>query len=622
MLDENLKNPNLEWAQWYLEVGFSVIPLKPQGKEPLIPWKDFQSRKPTTEEIQSWFDRWPDANIGIVTGEISGIIVLDIDGSKGFQSLAGKDFPSTWVSKTGNGEHRFFLHPGGRVQNFTRFFDGVDLRADGGYVVAVPSVHPNGNKYNWRMGPNHGIQIASCPTLLLDGIQNPSGSKSTTGKTSESFRKVLPNDPWAKFLSGVKEGKRHDTALKLAGRYIGKGLGQEEAELILSGFGERCNPPLELSEISRIVADIHARESQPYPETVPWPEPVQARQVLDEIVSVLGRYVIVPPHAEIAIALWVIHCWCLDAFMISPLLRIKSPTKGCGKTRLLSLISKMLPKNVSSANVTTATVFRLVDKFQVTLCVDEADCNLKNNSDLIALINSGYTRETSDVLRCVGDQHDVKKFSTWGGKALAGIGSLPSTTESRSIQVFMKKKKKNEIVERLRADCSKQFEPLKRKCKRIANDHTDNLRNCDPEIPRELDDRQADNWRPLIAIADLVEGDWPNLARQAAVVLSCGGKEDETSLRELLLADLREIFNRANNENGYDRLPTSHILQNLEMKSESPWAGYHNGKPITDRGLAGLLKDFKIKSKDIRWGEHNFKGYYFSHFEDSFARYL
>jgi len=177
-------------------------------------------------------------------------------------------------------------------------------------------------------------------------------------------------------------------------------------------------------------------------------------------------------------------------------------------------------------------------------------------------------------------------------------------------------------LKKIRKPHSKDFENLKQKCRKIALDNLNRLCDYEPEVPQELDDRQADNWEPLLAIADLAGGDWPAWGRQAAIALSCQGKEDEISSKEKLLADLREIFNKKFQEREDTCLPTSHIIQFLEEKKESGWAEYNYGKPITDRQLSNFLRPFNIRSKDLRWGQVILKGYVFAHFQDAFERYL
>jgi hypothetical protein len=138
-------------ALQYGLAGFSVIPLLPKGKTPLIEWKCYQAERASQKQIQEWWKRWPDANIGIVTGKISGIVVVDIDipdKKDGVLLLADTSF----IVRTGSGGyHLYYLYPKGHeyIPSKARIDDGVDVRADGGYVVAPGSIHPNGGRYEW-----------------------------------------------------------------------------------------------------------------------------------------------------------------------------------------------------------------------------------------------------------------------------------------------------------------------------------------------------------------------------------------------------------------------------------------------------------------------------------------
>jgi hypothetical protein len=143
----------------YLARGWSVIPVEPRGKRPLVPWRRLQTRAASPAQIGFWFERWPDANVAIVTGRLSGLVVVDIDPRHGgdrslgaFEAEHGR-LPATVESLTGGGgRHLYFAHPGTRTPNRVNVLPGIDVRGDGGCVVAPPSVHPSGRPYGWRAG--------------------------------------------------------------------------------------------------------------------------------------------------------------------------------------------------------------------------------------------------------------------------------------------------------------------------------------------------------------------------------------------------------------------------------------------------------------------------------------
>jgi putative DNA primase/helicase len=241
--------------------------------------------------------------------------------------------------------------------------------------------------------------------------------------------------------------------------------------------------------------------AEPLRAPEPWSDPVNGEILFNEMARTLSRYVVLPKHAESALVLWIVMAHGFDCFDISPILAIESPERRCGKTTLLSLLQLLVPKPLTAASLTPATAFRAVEAFRPTLLIDEGDTFLKaNNPELVGILNSGHARAIAFVLRTVGDNHDVKQFTTWCPKAIALIGELPPTLQDRAIVVQMRRKQKNEQVERWRGDRIGPLLMLCRKAARWSADNADALRDCDPDVPDQLDDRAADNWRPLIAI--------------------------------------------------------------------------------------------------------------------------
>ena len=169
---------------------------------------------------------------------------------------------------------------------------------------------------------------------------------------------------------------------------------------------------------------------------------------------------------------------------------------------------------------------------------------LREREELRGILNSGHTRGTAYVIRTVGEDHEPAKFSTWGPKAVALIGNLPDTLQDRSIVVPMRRKTPGEKVERLRLG-RLDLEDLLRQAARWAADHGEAIRNADPDVPDGLNDRAADNWRTLLAIADVAGGVWPGPGEGGARRLSGIGEREDGSVRILLLGDLRELFDEA-----------------------------------------------------------------------------
>jgi putative DNA primase/helicase len=249
--------------------------------------------------------------------------------------------------------------------------------------------------------------------------------------------------------------------------------------------------------------------------------------------------------------------------------------------------------------------------------VDEADTFLVNNLALRGVINSGHTRAAAFVVRTAG--HEPRLFSTWGARMIALIGRLPATLEDRAIVLPMRRRAPGETVERIRRDgLLRRLEPLRRRSARWVADHLPALRAADPAVPEELDDRQADNWRSLFAIADEAGGAWPELARTAARTLAGSVVEADNAAPVRLLADLRDLFATIT----ADKLATAVIIRHLTALEDRPWTEYAQGHPVTPRHLAKLLEGFGVKAKQIRQGVATRKGYLRSDFTDAFRRYL
>jgi putative DNA primase/helicase len=348
----------------------------------------------------------------------------------------------------------------------------------------------------------------------------------------------------------------------------------------------------------------------------PWPEPVDGAALLNNLRVLTRRHLVLPAGADIAVALWIVHTHAHDAASISPILAATSPAPECGKTTLLTLLRALVARPLSTSNITSAALFRSVEKWRPCVLVDEADTFLHYNDDLRGILDSGHNRHTASVIRTVGDDYEPRPFATWAPKAIAHIGRLPATLESRSIHVELRRMGPAETVEPLRPDRLDHLETHRRKARRWALDNDTTLRSAEPEMPMGLRGRRADNWRALLAIADAAGGEWPCLARNAAVTLSVDREGDTAGI--VLLRDLHKLFATG----GADRLRSDEIARDLGAMEDRPWPEWKSGKPITPRQVAKLLGPFGIAPTTIRTMAGTAKGYLASQFEDAFRRYL
>ncbi|MFQ5425924.1 MAG: DUF3631 domain-containing protein, partial [Gaiellales bacterium] len=359
------------------------------------------------------------------------------------------------------------------------------------------------------------------------------------------------------------------------------------------------------------------------PDPEPWGEEVDGAALLDQLVEVLRRHLVLPDRAAETIALWVVHTYAFAEFLHTPRLLLTSPDKRCGKSRLLGVIHALAWRPLAVEGVTAAAMFRVIDAHRPTLLLDEADTYLRGrdmSDELRGVVNAGHARG-GRVLRCVGDDHEPTPFAVFAPVVLAMIGRPPGTIEDRSIVVPMRRRTAAEPIARLRPGTSLRddLEPLRRKCRRWVDDLGDDLAGSYPETPSELDDRAADHWLPLLALADAAGGPWPDRARAAAAAMTRTRVEgDADSSGVLLLRDLWDLF-----EGGrIDRLSTGDILAKLGRMDERPWPEFGRAsRPITARQVATLLRPFGVRPANLRMKEGVVKGYRAADLDEAWSRY-
>jgi hypothetical protein len=355
-----------------------------------------------------------------------------------------------------------------------------------------------------------------------------------------------------------------------------------------------------------------------FPEPEPWPDPIDGAELLDGIAIAIREHVMLSDHARVTTALWTLHTYLIDRFLVSPRLGVTSPVKGCGKTLLLDVLGRLVLRPLSTANVTPAAIFRVVEAHRPTLLVDEADTFLHENDELRGVLNGN--RKGSQVLRTVGDDHEPRAFATYSACVIALIGTLPDTLHDRAVTVDLKRRQPSETVEPYRPDRADHLDVLTRKAVRWAKDHAESIADADPEMPDGVINREADNWRPLLAIADEAGDEWGTRARVAAAAAHTAAvMGDEGSRLEILLGDIRDTFR----EQDRVELSSADLLKALVAIESRPWAELGKArKPLTTNRLARMLKPLGITPDTIRDGKTTFKGYYLHRFQEAFERYL
>jgi putative DNA primase/helicase len=325
-------------------------------------------------------------------------------------------------------------------------------------------------------------------------------------------------------------------------------------------------------ELDKIVAE--ARGDEPGSESKErwhvkrWPELVATADLLNDLVAGYARHVILSEHGAAALALWTLHAWALDAAYCSPLLMLVSPEPRCGKSTVLKLLYWTCPRTVLAGNISGPAIYRYVETYTPTLLLDEAETYVADNEGVRGILNSGHDRATAIVIRQVGDNHEeTKEFSTWAPKAIASIGKLAATLRDRAIILPMKRKKRDERVEKLRGRNTGEFRTIREKARRWTDDNVQALKDAHPSLP-DINDRAADNWELLLAIANLAGGDWPARARAAALKLSGDADSSAETIGVQLLGAIKRVFETL----GVDRITSEALAEQLAKDKDSPWA--------------------------------------------------
>jgi hypothetical protein len=528
--------------------------------------------------------------------------------------------------------------PAGRqhAEAVARSCDAAGLQVK---IIALPDLPPKGDVSDWLAAHTREKLTA----LLIEGARAAAGSEagSVNVPTSEAppadaIPGVVFDEAFlarAKADPGVPFGPAVVTRLAALTRAEYelcraqlKKVGVRGAELdkaIKEHKAAQADARLEQEAIER-QADARAREARRAElaaERTAVPDPsVDLGALLHEIMTWVRRYVVLTVDQAIAVVVWIAHTHAIDAADCTPYLQITSATKRAGKTRLLEVLEPLVARPWLTGRTTAAALVRRIDKDRSTLLLDESDAAFNGEKEyaeaLRGVLNSGYRRSGKATV-CVGHGAEIttQDFRTFSPKGIAGIGKLPDTVADRSIPVALRRRTDSEPCERWRErDGHQQAASLRTRLAAWARGAVAELREARPDVPIIIGDRLADVWEPLLAIADSARGEWPTLARRAAIALA--GVAVDTDPTVELLIDIAEILD------GHDGafIGTKGLIEKLVAREERSWATWRHDKPITPSALAGLLGPLEIHPKPSPDGRS--RGYRVDAFDDAIARYL
>ncbi len=357
-------------------------------------------------------------------------------------------------------------------------------------------------------------------------------------------------------------------------------------------------------------------------EALPDPLPVGA-ELLDEVEAFLARFVAYPSeHARVAHVLWIVHAHRMDLWESTPRIAFQSPEPGSGKSRALEVTELLVPRPVHAVNTTPAYLFRKVadEAGAPTVLYDEIDTvfgpRAKDNEDIRGLLNAGH-RKGAVAGRCVvrGKIVETEELPAYCAVALAGLDDLPDTLQSRCVVVRMRRRAPNEVIEPFR---HRLHAPQGLLLQDRLIDWSESLHmGVWPVMPVGVEDRDADCWEALLAVADAAGGDWPTRARCAAVTLVTDAKAAPPSLGVRLLSDLYTVFT----DSGEDYIFTEDVLTGLVEIDDAPWSDIR-GKALDARSLARRLIKYGIKPRTVRIGDKTSKGYDRGDLVDVWSRYV
>lgn len=526
------------------------------------------------------------------------------------------------------------------------------IRDANGRIVALHEREdgPRGKRFTWRL-PDGTLGLGGMRTedLPLYGVHDLGNAETVVVVEGEKARDALTSAGITAVgsVTGASGTPSHESLRPLAGRRVilwpdadDVGLAHMEriaVRLHALGCMDLRVVTWDAAPPGGDAADLLALEGVEAVRAAitsarPWipPQVAETADLLDRVKAFVQKYVVLGEHEAVAVALWVLHTYAIDAADVTPYLHITSAVKRSGKTRLLEVLKLLVRTPRMASSATVAALVRMIDRLSPTLLLDELDAALGKGKEyseaLRAILNAGNRRGGVASI-CVGKGSELveRDFRVFCPKALAGIGDLPDTVADRSIQIVLKRRAPGEAVARFfEGDANQEAAPLRQELEAWAHRAIPLLCQARPEDLPGLGDRAAEHWRPLLAIADMAGQPWAGAARMAARALGEASEGAAEDVRELLLRAIWAIFK----EKG-DRISTLDLLRALVEREGEPWGEWW-GRQV-DVGdirapagrLARLLKPFGVSPTLIRGdGVGPVRGYKLQDFQGVFERYL
>lgn len=340
--------------------------------------------------------------------------------------------------------------------------------------------------------------------------------------------------------------------------------------------------------------------------------PVNIRVLADQADLLIKKHSVMTKEERSAIVLWSLSTYGYDIHRIFPRLAIISPLRRCGKSTLLEVLGALCKNVVSSSNLTTGSIIRIKQKIDPTLIIDEADTFIASaDGDLKGILNAGHSKANATVLRCHGENFEMKPFDVWFPIAFASIGEVYETLMDRSVVIRLRRKKEDEKVARMGPDIYESFLQFRMQVFTWFEQNLGPLKSDTIEPDFIGNDRARDNWIPLFTIANAISDEWLERCTSAYKFLTVP-LEDELPVR--LLKDVHEILSRTSGRS----IGSTELTKQLKGIDTSPWAS----KNLSTHNLCSMLSTFGIKTRSVRINGQVLRGFKREEFTDAFERYI
>ena len=492
------------------------------------------------------------------------------------------------------------------IDNIGALLTGVAKRIR---VLLLPALPPKGDIIDWLTAGGTRDQLDGLIAAAALWQPRSEAEDREEDKASEEDKAKAKADEDALIAALAKmKGIEYGRQRKKAAKELGINAGDLDREV--KAYRERERDAVPLFSHWQVVI---------------WPEPVDGDALLRAIVARIKRFVVCSDNQALLAALWVMFSWVHEVATHSPILVATSAEAESGKSTLLGVVAFLVPRSITTIEISPAALYRSIDRWTPSFIVDEFDTVLAadDKSELRAIINAGHTPE-SKIIRCTEPDYIPTAFSPFCPKALGLIGlKMPASTLGRSIIIRLKRRKVSQAVEEFKHTDDAQSQDLRGRLLRWSEDSAEALAKAVPIMPDGFSNRRTNNYWMLFAIADSCGLDWDEKARMAAMQIE--GAVDISSVKVRLLQDIKKVFETDGQLDNKGRvvLLSKGLCTRLTEFEESPWATWSKGKEIGPRHLAMLLGDFEIYTRDVHLanGVHG-NGYYKDAFEEAWATYL